>query len=404
MKVEREMTKHTKKKILSAVLLVLPLCLAVSCFLYPPEIRYSSYCTPEITSDDPAYSIDEEIYTISYDLGGSSIMVKYMREDELNSLFPEESNLGFYSTNPYTFGNWVDPNLGYTPNRFTIFEVSVVNRSFAKMSLDPREVSLFTDLGEVYHPYTTSVAAAKYGHSFEDYYKTRRGQSGNEHYRYEMRLGMVRGKNYGLEEMIFRGDSYSGLVTFNPLREEVKKVRLVIPEIVYRFDAFNRPSDTISISFDFERLIDRVVVTREMKLAELEREKVRINMAGPRQLVGNRINDSARNDRAIDRGLESARAGMERCFIDRYRREEVDPGNLVLSFTIEADGSVSSQNVIEVTGINSEDFMNCVLEVVRNLKFDVIQDMPTEGTNIVKGPAKPVNVIYPLDFTVFVEE
>ena len=99
MKVEREMTKHTKKKILSAVLLVLPLCLAVSCsVLYPPEIRYSSYCLPEITSDDPAYSIDEELNTISYDLGGSSIMVKYMREDELNALFPEESTFEEYST------------------------------------------------------------------------------------------------------------------------------------------------------------------------------------------------------------------------------------------------------------------------------------------------------------------
>ena len=95
---------------------------------------------------------------------------------------------------------------------------------------------------------------------------------------------------------------------------------------------------------------------------------------------------------------------METCFIERYRRDEVDPGNLVLSFTIEADGTVSSQNVIEVIGINSEDFMNCILDVVRRLTFDVIQDMPTTGTNIVKGPAKPVNVIYPLDFTVYIEE
>jgi len=399
------MTKHAKQKILISVFLVLPLCLAVSCFLYPPEIRYSSECVPVITSNDPAYSIDEETNTISYDLGGSTIAVKYMTDKELNALFPEESSQGYYSTNPYTYGNWVDPDLGYTPNRFTIFEVSIINRSFAKMSLDPRECVLYTDLGEVYHSYTTSVAAAKYGKSFENYYKTRRGQSGNEHYRYEMRLGMVRGKNYGLDEMIFRGDSYSGLVTFDPLRPEVKKVRLVLNDIVYRFDAFNRPSDTITISFDFNRVIKKEIITREMRLAELEKEKVRINMPGPRQLVGNRINDSARNDRAIDRGLETVRADMEKCFIERYRRDEVDPGSLVLSFTIAPDGTVSSQNVIEViTGINSEDFMNCVLNAIKKIKFEPIKDMPTEGTNIVKGPAKPVNVIYQLDFTVYVEE
>jgi len=398
------MTKHTKQKIVITILLVLPLCLAVSCFLYPPQIRYSSYLVPKITNEDPAYSIDEETNSISYDLGGSSVVIRYMKEEDLNALFPDESEEGYYSTNPYTYGNWINPDLGYTPNRFTIFEVSIINRSFAKMRLDPTEAQLMTDLGELYHSYTTSVAAAKYGNSFEDYFKSLRGQSGNEHYRYEMRLGMVRGKNYGLEEMIFRGDSYSGLVTFNPLIPDVKKVRLRLNDVVYRFDAFNRPADAVTINFDFERVIDKIVITREMRMAELEKEKVRIKMAGPRQLVGNRINDSARNDRAIDRALETKVQAMEQCFISRYRRAEVEPGNLVLSFTIEPNGNVSSQNVIDVIGINSEDFMNCILNVVRQLKLDTIEDMPTEGTNIVKGPAKPVNVIYPLDFTIFIEE
>jgi len=213
------MTKHIKQKIVLSIILVLPLCLAVSCFLYPPEIRYSSYLSPTITSEDPAYSIDKELNSVAYDLGGSSIVVRYMNEKELNALFPDESEEGYYSTNPYTYGNWIDPNLGYTPNRFTIFEVTIINRSFAKMNLDPTEALLYTDLGETYHSFTTSVAASKYGKSFENYYKSLRGQSGNDHYRYEMRLGMVRGKNYGLEEMIFRGDSYSGLVTFDPLRQ-----------------------------------------------------------------------------------------------------------------------------------------------------------------------------------------
>jgi len=398
------MTRDIKRKILFSVFLILPLCLAVSCFLYPPEIRYSDVLKPTLASDDPAYSIDDETQTIAYDLGGSSIEVRYMKQDELNALFPEESAQGVYSTNPYTYGNWTDPDLGYTPNRFTVFQVAIINRSFAKMMLDPRECVLLTDLGELFHSYTTSVAAARYGNSFEDYYKTRRGQSGNDFYRYEMRLGMVRGKNYGLDEMIFRGDSYSGLIAFDPLRPEVKTVRLTLRDVVYRFDAFDRPSDTVTISYQFDRIIEKEVITREMRLAELEKEKVRINMPGPRQLVGNRINDSARNDRAIDRGLEQGLTGFEQCFIERYRRDEVDPGNLVLSFTIEPNGTVSSQNVIEVTGINSEDFMNCVLDVVKTLKFNVIEDMPTEGTNIVKGPARPVNVIYPLDFNVYVEE
>jgi len=402
--VDCKMTKHTKQKIVILIMFLLPLCLAVSCFLYPPDIRYSSYLIPKLTSNDPAFSIDEESGTFAYDIGGSSIVVRYMRENELNALFPDESNDGLYSTNPYTYGNWIDPNLGYIPNKFTVFEVTIINRSFAKMRLDPTETVLITDQGETLNSYTTSVAAAKYGNSFENYYKEIRGQSGNEFYRYEMRVGMVRGKNYGLDEMIFNGDSHTGLITFDPMKPEVKRVRLILNDIVYRFDAFNRPSDAVTVQLDFGRVIDQQVVTREMRLAELEREKVRIKMAGPEQLVGNRINDRERNDRAIDSVLQDNIQAMEQCFLERYRRDEVDPGNLTLSFTIEPDGTVSSSNVTRVIGINSESFMNCVLDVINNIKLNLIEDMPTTGSNVVKGPAVPVNILYPLDFSIYIEE
>ena len=398
------MTKRSKQKIVISIMLVLPVILALNCFLYPSEIRYSSYLVPILTGNDPVYSIDEDMSSVTYDLGGNSISVRYMNESDLNALFPDESAQGLYSMNPYTYGNWIDPDLGYVPNRFTVFEVTIINRTFAKMQLDPREALLLTNLGEELHSYMTSIPAAKYGKSFEEYYKSIRGQSGNDYYRYEMRWGMVRGKNYGLEEMIFRGDSYSGLITFDPLRPEVTRTRLVLNDVVYRFDAFNRPSDVVNVTFNFERKIDRVEVTREMRQRELEREKVKITLPGPRQLINNRINDIARNDLAIDRALGANVDAMDICFIERYRRNEVEPGNLVLSFTIEPDGTVSSQNVVEVTGINSEDFMNCILNVVRRIKFEPIQDMPTEGTNIVKGPAKPVNVTYPIDFTIYIAE
>ncbi|MFC1693749.1 hypothetical protein ACFL1R_09620 [Candidatus Latescibacterota bacterium] len=398
------MTRNVKQKIVISFVLILPVLFAVNCFLYPPEIRYLSKPIPTITSDDPAYSIDEEAEEISYDLGGSSIVVKYMTEKDLNALFATESTQDYYSTNPYTYGNWVDPNLGYIPNRFTVFQVTIINRSFAKMKLDPVEAVFMTDLGEVHHSYTNSIGAARYGKCFEDYYKAIRGQSGNEYYRYDMRTGMVRGKNYGLDELIFRGDTYGGLIAFDPLRPEVKRCRIVLKDIVYRFDAFNRPSDMVTISFDFNRIIDELVVTREMKMKELEREKVRIRMDGPEQLVGNRINDRARDGGAIDRVLADNTEAMETCFIDLYRRDEVDPGNIFLTFTIESDGSVSSQNISEVTGINSENFMNCFLDVIKEIKFEPIKDMPTEGTNIVKGPAVSVNVLYPLDFSIYIEE
>lgn len=398
------MSLSIKQKLLFLSMILLPILIVACSILYPPEIRYQTYLVPVLVGDDPAYSIDEETDSFLFDIGGNTIEVKYMRENDLNALFPEESDDELYSTNPYTFGNWIDPDFGYTPNRFTTFNVTVINRNFSKMRLDPVEAVLITDLGETYHSYTYSVAAAIYGNSFEDYFRTIRGLSGNEYYRHEMKLGMVRGKNYGLDEMIFRGDSYSGLITFDKLRPEVERVQLVINDVVYRFDAFNRPADISTAVYNFERRIDRVVVTPEMKQAELEREKVRIRIAGPQQIVNNRVNDNARNAFAIDRILEVNSPQMEECFIQRYRRDEVDPGYLVLSFTVGTDGSILSQNVIEVVGINSDSFMNCILGVIEDIEFEPIEDMPLDGTGIVKGPAEDVNILYPIDFSIYVEE
>ena len=398
------MSLSAKKKIIMSLFILLPVLVIISGFLYPPEIRYQSILNPVLVGDYPAYSIDEEINAFVFDIGGSSIEVRYMTEQALNDLFPNESDDDFYSTNPYTYGNWIDPDVGYTPNRFTVLEVSIINRTFSRMRIDPVEVSLITDLGETLHSYTFSEAAARYGNSLEDYYRARRGLSGNEYYRHEMRLGMVRGRNFGLEEMIFRGDSYSGLITFDSLKPEVERVQLIINDIVYRFDAFNRPADVITAYFNFERIITEEIITAEMKQAELEREKVRIGMDGPEQMVNNRTNDNARSSMAVDRILETHLEDIEKCFIERYRHDDVSPGSLTLSFNIGIDGSIISQNVIEVTGIGSENFMNCVLDVIKTLEFEPIEDMPLTGTNIVKGPAEVVNVLYPLRFSVYVEE
>jgi len=353
---------------------------------------------PEISQDQ------DNPGTVIYDIGGSSIVVRYMTDKELNTLFPDESKFAKYSTNPYTYGDWIDPDLGYTPNRFTVFNVTLINRVFPKMWIDPTEAVLITDTGEVLHSYTVSIAASKYGKSFENYYRSILGQSGNEFYRYEMRLGMVRGKNYGLEEYIFRGDSYPGLIAFDTLRPEVKKVQLLFKKVVYRFDAFNRPSDFVDVNLNWDRKIDKQVITQEMRRKEMEREKVQIRLAGTSQLVNNRTNDSARSARAIDRGMETGFPEMEKCFMERYRRGEIIPGRMTLSFVIEPGGIVSRQNVTDVSGIESEPFMNCVLDAVRKLVFEKIVDMPMEGTNIVKGPARPVNVSYPLDFSILRQE
>ena len=155
------MSFSIKQKLLIFSVILFPILVVACSIFYPPEIRYQSYLVPVLVGDDTAYSIDEETGGFLYDIGGNTITVRYMGEMDLNALFPDESDDGLYSTNPYTYGNWIDPDLGYTPNRFTTFEVAIINRNFAKMRLEPVESLLITDLGETYNSYTYSVAAAK---------------------------------------------------------------------------------------------------------------------------------------------------------------------------------------------------------------------------------------------------
>ena len=88
------------------------------CFLFPPAIKYQAILTPtegQAAAREEAQYVPSEDGTISYEIPGMRIEVKPMTDDELNQMFPDESTRGKYSTNAYTYGNWVDPRLGFTP-------------------------------------------------------------------------------------------------------------------------------------------------------------------------------------------------------------------------------------------------------------------------------------------------
>ena len=221
------------------------------CFIYPPSIHYNSYlepCPPIYV--ETQYTINED-GSVSYPMEGLRIDVQYMTEAQLNAVLPDDSKRGRFSTNPYTYGNWADPDLGYTPNRFTVFRVTVYNYTHAKVQLDPIKAILLTDRGKKLHSY--GIASTSPYNSFERYYRGLRGLSGNEFYRFEVRMGHVRSNNYAKDQKIFKGENYSGLIAFDPLYEKVEKVRLILQDFILKFDEFDRPLVTLDITFDFDR-------------------------------------------------------------------------------------------------------------------------------------------------------
>lgn len=222
--------------------------------LYRNELIPSSY-----QASEDQYTVDEDGAVI-YALEGLRIRVEPMADDELNAIFPEESTRGKFSTNPYTYGNWIDPLAGHTPKRFTVFRVTVINDIYAKVLLGPIEAMLYTDQGELLHSY--GLPSVSPNNSFERYYRAIRGQSGNEFYRFDLRMGSVRSTAYLEDVRVFKGESYSGLLAFDPLDEEVKQVRLTLKDFVLKFDASGQPLETVDISMEFDQEIERKVASQ----------------------------------------------------------------------------------------------------------------------------------------------
>jgi hypothetical protein len=178
-----------------------------------------------------------------------------MTDKALEGVFPDDSAKGRFSTNPYTYGDWIDPGLGYTPVRFSVFRVTVVNDIYAKVLFDPLKAVLHTDRGEALHSY--GIPSYSPHNSFERYYRSLRGQSGNEFYRFDLRMGNVRSSAYLEDQLVFKGESYSGLIAFDPLKVDVTQVRLFLEEFVTKFDASGQPLESVDVSMDFDRILDR---------------------------------------------------------------------------------------------------------------------------------------------------
>ena len=233
--------------------IVLMLLLSGCSFFIPPTMLYKNELIPR-----PAQGLEEQYIvgqdgSVAYAIEGLRVKVEPLTDDQLNALLPEDSSKGKFSTNPYTYGNWVDPLLGYRPKRFTVFRVAVINDIYAKVLLDPIKALLYTDQGEVLHSYgLPSFSPHK---SFERYYRAIRGQSGNEFYRFDLRMGNARSTAYIENQKVFKGEKYAGLIAFDPLNEEVRQVRLVLKDFVLKFDASGQPLETVDITLEFEQHI-----------------------------------------------------------------------------------------------------------------------------------------------------
>jgi len=251
---------HEMKKILPLFLLFLILngCDNVYRFLFFPPQKIEYEIVPDIemmkTAGDTSYYIGKDSMTIVFDKGTFKVEIKYMSDYQLNNFeFPEESKGGIYSTNPYTYGDWVDPELGYTPNRFTVFKVSIYNYAAPKINFDPENAILLSDRGDRFIAYGLEAKTSKF-HSLEEYYRARKGSTGIDEDVFEARMGIARRTMLTYGRPLYKGDSREGLVVFDPLSEGVERIKVVLKNFIVGYDENNVPSDFIDINFYFKRV------------------------------------------------------------------------------------------------------------------------------------------------------
>lgn len=224
---------------------------------YPPEVvEYTLVPDLEMISslNDTSLSVNRDSTAIVFSRGTFKIEVKYVPDYQLNNVdFPEESRDFEFSSNPFTYANWVDPKLGITPNRFSVFRVSIYNYSAPKLNFDPERSFLLTDRGDLFSGYGREEKTSK-NFSIEAYYKRRKGASGVEDEIFERRMGIIRTTVLYLGRPVYAGDNREGFVVYDPLDESVQQVKLVFKDFILGYDENNEPSEFTSIDFYFKRV------------------------------------------------------------------------------------------------------------------------------------------------------
>jgi TonB family protein len=339
-------------------------CSSVNNFIFPPRFERISLLHPQAGHGE-RYTESAD-GAISYELEGLRIEVEHMSDPELNKLFPQESSQGKYSINPYTYGDYVDPAVGYVHNRLTVFRVTVHNTSFAKVQLQPLRSLLTTEReGEVLRPYGVQVGAAP--QTFEAYYRALQGPSGNEDYRFNMRMGIVRTNNYTIDENVFKGEDYGGYIAFAPLDDEVEEVRLLLQDFILKFNAFDKPLEIIDVEFRFDRTIDQRRAEGESSIAELH-ETTRASLGAATRVVGNVTGDVTRDVTAVEGQVRGRLGAINRCFAREFDAGRASEGEITAQFVILPDGTVQSAKTLRSTVV-SDAVGECIVDLIRRWRF-----------------------------------
>jgi hypothetical protein len=214
-----------------------------------PERKYSIRVEPVLPAGSSAYYIDPLDSSIVWSQEGIILKVKPLSDDDLNREYAK-------GVNPFTLGNWKDPEKGYTPPLYTVFQITVINQTRERVEFDLTRVVLKTDMGWKFHCHQGSGPWDGYPYVYDYGYLRWSSLDGNTKYTEQDKNQIWERSVIQREKPVRKDNKYSGKITFPPLPTDVTSFTLEVNDFILAFDAYKagygNPTETTNISFSFK--------------------------------------------------------------------------------------------------------------------------------------------------------
>ncbi len=194
--------------------------------------------------------------TVTFALNRLEVSVRPMTDEELNRQYPTQSNNASgpgdeVPSNPFTNGNWVDPKTGTSPQRLSVFKVTVKNYEFPKVKLDPLQIYIESKNGRKYYPWGA--------YDIEEYFRRfPLAFNGLGYLRFDERRDIMNRAKYPDDEFCFSGQDVECYIIFSKIHNDVGSIVFHIPNLGLRYNYRNEPIEEQDISFRFRREINKV--------------------------------------------------------------------------------------------------------------------------------------------------
>ena len=194
--------------------------------------------------------------TVTFVQNRLEVSVRPMTDEEINRQFPAESTNASgpadeLPSNPFTYGNWIDPRTGKSPQRLSIFKITVKNYEYPKVKFDPLAVTVESANGRHYYPWGS--------YDVEEYFRRFPiAFNGLGYLRFDARRDLYNRARYPDDDFCFSGQEVEGYVVFSKIHDDVANIVVEIPQLGLRYNFRNEPVETIDLRFRFKRDIKKV--------------------------------------------------------------------------------------------------------------------------------------------------